>query len=446
VSNAFAGLGFPVENAEAVFPHHLLVEGDLSPFREDIDKIIDGLTKWEPKVKEKTLVPASRLTIEGKDYQEAIAKMNNLFLKNMWGDGLPLLPATQERVDWILKGTDLSPDAAIGAILPAGRVATAETLAVTLAMTGGRPEYLPVLIAAIQAILEPDQAHQRMQATTCSVYPAVMVNGPIAKQIRLNAGYSCIGPNPTWPAGGSIGRAVQLLLLTVGAAVPGSGSMAIHGAPAKYAGVVFAEDEENLPEGWKPLNVEYFGYPEGANTVGVLSVASNVDLHNTTIREGDELAKLYLYSDFLRVPNWNAITGPYADAPPGIVVFPQGQAKALVNGGWTKEKIKVFLWENSMIPLDIIERANNQTWAEIVGDGSKYPWLVDASVGNSLPITKKPEDIMIVVAGGEQSGHGYWMHVGCCPAKATSAEIELPADWEQLLTEAEEDLGPAPTY
>ena len=99
-----------------------------------------------------------------------------------------------------------------------------------------------------------------------------------------------------------------------------------------------------------------------------------------------------------------------------------------------------------MIPLDIIERANNQTWAEIVGDGSKYPWLVDASVGNSLPITKKPEDIMIVVAGGEQSGHGYWMHVGCCPAKATSAEIELPADWEQLLTEAEEDLGPAPTY
>ena len=86
-------------------------------------------------------------------------------------DCLCSLP-TEERVKWILSGTALSPDTVIGKILPRGRIATVETLAVNLAMTGGRPEYLPVLIAAIEAMIDPVVEHQVFNATTCSVYPA----------------------------------------------------------------------------------------------------------------------------------------------------------------------------------------------------------------------------------------------------------------------------------
>ena len=161
---------------------------DLTPLRENIDKVVYGLTKWQPKLKRKKMDVPERLTVEGEDYEEAAANMNNLFLRNLWSDGLPLLPPTEKRVKWVLTGTDLPPDTVIGKILPRGGIATVETLAVSLAMTGGRPEYLPVLIAAIEAIIDPGVRHQVFNATTCSGCPAVIVNGPVAKQIRISSG------------------------------------------------------------------------------------------------------------------------------------------------------------------------------------------------------------------------------------------------------------------
>ncbi|MBM3302544.1 MAG: hypothetical protein FJY85_21655, partial [Deltaproteobacteria bacterium] len=116
VGNAFAGIGFPAEGPSVhEFPMLMFVPGsDLTPINENIDKIVYGLTKWEPKIKEKGVYPAKKVTVEGKDYAEALTNMNLLFLKNMWGDGLPILPATEERVSWILSGTDLPRDTVVG--------------------------------------------------------------------------------------------------------------------------------------------------------------------------------------------------------------------------------------------------------------------------------------------------------------------------------------------
>jgi hypothetical protein len=124
VNNATLGMGFAQGIAKVVFPVDLfLVESDLSPINENIDQFIEGLTKWAPTVQGKTIIKPPMITIEGKDYEEAFANMNKLFLAHMWGDGLPLLPATLERVNWILRGTDLSPDTNLGKILPKGRIA-----------------------------------------------------------------------------------------------------------------------------------------------------------------------------------------------------------------------------------------------------------------------------------------------------------------------------------
>ena len=169
---------------------------DLAPIKENVDKVIYGLTKWQPKLKVKKVEAPEKIRVEGEDYEAALTGMNSLFLKELWSDGLPLLPPTEQRVKWILTGTDLAPATEIGKILPWGRIATVETLAVNLAMAGGRPEYLPVLIAAFEAIVDPVVQHQNFNSTTCSVYPAVIVNGPMAKQIRLASGYGCLGPNP----------------------------------------------------------------------------------------------------------------------------------------------------------------------------------------------------------------------------------------------------------
>lgn len=438
VRNAVAGLGFAPEQAMVTFPVALfLAESDLGPVKRNVDKFIEGLTKWEPTLKEKGRLKTPRVRVEGKDYEEAVANMNTLFLRNLWGDGLPLLPPTKERVSWILRGTDISPDAEIGRIMPKGGIATVETLAVSLAMAGGRPEYLPVLIAAVEAILEPGLSHDKWQTTSSSIYPVVIVNGPIAKQIRLNSGFGLLGPDPQHPAGGSIGRAIRLLQQNAGGALPGVGTMSMFGG-MRYTNAVFAEDEAGLPLGWEPLNVEYLGYPKGVNTVAVSPVSSATNMLRRGVGketlDEEALTSLHIIASYMRSFNVNSFDG-YADGTPGILLISSTVAGQLASLGWTKEKIREFLWEKSKIPLSELKRTGFIRWIEHsnLKETLQDPW----------PVTSNPENLMIVVAGGRHPTHAYWMQSAMAP-RVASAEIKLPANWDELIKEAEENLGPLP--
>ena len=414
---------------------------DLTPLEENIDKIIYGLTQWQPKLKERKIKVPENFKVDGHDYGEAVANMNKLFLLNCWTDGLPILPPTADLVSWILTGTALSPSTIIGKILPRGGIATVETLAVNLAMTGGRPEYLPVLIAAVEAIVDPAVMHQIFNATTCSVYPAVIINGPVAKQIRLGSGYGCLGPNPEYPAGGVIGRAIRLILLNVGGAIPGRGSMAIYGGANRYTNIIVAEDEAGLPLGWEPLNVSYFHYPRHTNTVAIHPVSSTTNIAGASVGTPETaLSTLYKFAGMMGIPNSN-YWGRAAnfEGAPGILLIARGTAQALVKFGWSKQKMQAFLWENSKVPWSIIKNAMTPTQIKNGIEVHKNQILEN----EPWSITSKPENIMIVVAGGEQSGHGYWMQVGPC-VKPMCKEIMLPPNWEELLEKAEKDLGPLP--
>ena len=408
-----------------------LPDSDLSPLKDNIDKIIDGLTKWHPLKKEKKIEVPEQIMVEGKDYDDAMVRMNGLFLSNLWGDGLPLFPPTEERVKRILSGTSLSPDTVIGKILPRGRIATVETLAVNLAMTGGRPEYLPVLIAAIEAIIDPVVEHQVFNATTCSVYPAVIINGPVAEQIALNSGYGCLGPSPLYPAGGVIGRAIRFILLHVGGGIPGRGSMAVYGGPARFTNIVFAEDEDGIPQDWEPLNVSYFGYPRGTNTVTVYPVAGTSNIVEAAVStEETALSTLYNFAKMMGVPNWNYWARKERfEAPPGILLIARGTAQGLSKYGWTREKVQAFLWENSKVPWSAIKSTSP---SHLLEERRKATGVL--RIDEPWPITKNPENIMIVVAGGEQSGHGYWMQIGTS-FKPSCKAIRLPTNWGDLVKE-----------
>ena len=435
VANSFAGLGFPAEAPTIYeFPHVLFwTDSDLSPVKENIDKIIYGLTQWEPKRKKKGIVAPPKITVEGKDYQDAASNMNLLFLRNQWGDGLPILPATKERVDWILRGTGLLPDTAVGKILPRGGIATVEQLAVVLAMTGGRPEYLPVLIAAVQAMVKPEFLLQSLNSTTNSVYPAVIMNGPISKQIRLGSGYGCLGPDPVHPAGASIGRAIRIILQDMGGAVPGIGTMAIQGGAERYTNIIFAEDESGSP--WAPLSKD-MGAAKDQNAVTVVGINGSLNVIGTDVSTPETAEEcLYKFALYMRTPNFNTIG---QDVAGGIVVVANETAKGMANAGWTKEKIKAYLWENSKVPVSELEKATHSTTRAATTDWKK---LVKPG-GDRIPITTNPEKILVVVAGGTQAGHGLWMpSMGQGPV---SAEIKLPVNWEELLKDAEKDLGPIP--
>jgi hypothetical protein len=437
IRNCFLARGFTHEASLFEFPSNMfLPDSDLAPIEQNIDKIIYGLTQWKPNAKGKPVEAPKKLAVEAADYSDALDKMNRLFLKNSWGDGLPLLAATEERVNWLLAGTDLPRDLAIGKIMPSGRTATVESLAVNLAMTGGRPEYMPVLIAAIKAFTDPRFRHQMVQATTCSVNLAAIVNGPISRQIRLNSGYGCLGPDPRHPAGACIGRAIRLIQQNVGQAVPGAGTMAIYGGPMKFANAVFAEDEEGLPGGWESLSVER-GFTKDSNIITIHAVATSTNI--TSIHASNKetvLETLHYFARIMGSDYGNMFRNYYENNAPGILVVPRGIAQGMINAGWTKKTIKEFLWENSKFP-----------WSVMTSDSDvfrRYEEHVKPYVpeGEPWPIAIKPENIMIVIAGGKQSGHAYWMRIGCCPTQPISVEIELPKNWDALLTGAEEDLGP----
>jgi hypothetical protein len=437
--NAVAGFGFLPDVAMVVFPVGLfLVGSDLAPIGQKMDLFIQGLTRWKPSTQETKNIDPPAIEIRGKDFEENFPRMNRLFLSKRWGDGLPLLPPTEERLKWILRGTDLPPDTRIGKILPLGRIATVKTVAVALAMAGGRPEYLPLLIATVEAVINPALSHQSWQATSSSVYPAVIVNGPVARQVRLNSGFGLLGPDALHPAGGLIGRALRLLLQNVGGAVPGVGTMSQFGG-MRYTNAVFAEDEDGLPPGWEPLSVEYFGIPRGANSLAVCTVSSAVNItRRGTGKETPEeeaLGSLYRIAAYMEAPNVNGLRG-YDEGAPGILLLSSTAALQLANLGWTKDKIKGFLWENSRIPVFKLKQTGMLYYLKDRG-------MDPETLPDPWPITRAPRNIMIVVAGGRHPTQAYWMQ-GAQGPKTVSARIHLPAGWEELLKEADADMGPAP--
>ena len=453
-------MGLPAE-APAVheFPVEMfLPSSDLTPLKENIDKIVYALTQWQPKLTRTGVLSPPKITIHGQDYAQALSRMNLLFLRNQWSDGQPVVPAKEESVKWILTGTDLDSDSVIGKMMPRGGIATVKQLAVALAMVGGRPEYLPVLIAGMQAMVQPKFLLQQVNASTCPMVPALVVNGPIAKQIRLSSGYGCIGPDPNRPAAAAIGRAQRLLQQDLGGAIPGIGAMANYG-PQRAINAVLAEDEDGIPEGWgEPLSVER-GFSRGSNVVTAVQVSgwTNVALSGGDSDVAAERVKEYLYrlASFMSTPslnNWGytsntgtgvgvarAIFQPYKyrsedpDFTAGLVLITRGWAADLVAAGYNKDKVKAFLWEASKVPWSVMQKAGCIKRALV----EEFP------EGEPVPLTRSPKGIMIAVGGGEQSGHAFWMQPGNAYL-ATSQKIRVPRNWDALLKAAEEDLGPLP--
>ena len=182
-----------------------------------------------------------------------------------WSDGLPIVPPTEERVARMLTGTHRQPEEVLAIVPPALVECTVEKVAINAVMAGCRPEYLPVVLAAVEAACT-DQFN--MHGLLCTLWfsgPIIIVNGPIRRQIGMNTDKNALGQGNR--ANSTIGRALQLVVRNVGGGKPGVGGIdrSALGAPSKV-GWCFAEDEENLPDGWDPLSVTR-GFERGQDTV-----------------------------------------------------------------------------------------------------------------------------------------------------------------------------------
>ena len=180
-----------------------------------------------------------------------------------WSDGLPVVPPTEARVLRMLEGTTRDPQDVVAIIPPDLIPATVEKIAINAVMAGCKPEYLPVVLAAVEAACTD---HFNIHGLLCTTYysgPVVMVNGPIARRIGMNGGVNCLGQGNR--ANSSIGRALQLVIRNIGGGRPGEIDRAAFGSPGKHT-FCFAENEAELPAGWLPLSVEA-GFGPDASTV-----------------------------------------------------------------------------------------------------------------------------------------------------------------------------------
>ena len=173
--------------------------------------------------------PAARLF----DFPGGFEEIDGLYQERGWTDGLPIVPPTEIAVLEFLEATERDPREVIGVLPPRQGEATVERIAANAVMAGCRPEYFPVVLAAIEALADPLFNLDSVQATTHPVAPLIVVNGPIAREIGLNGGYNAFGQGVR--ANVTIGRAVRLVLMNVGGGLPGSGDRATQGSPAKLA-------------------------------------------------------------------------------------------------------------------------------------------------------------------------------------------------------------------
>jgi len=437
MTNAVSGLGLAPDAAMVTFPIELFMPGsDIAPVEAQKAEFYDGLTRWAPAAAgggaETPMVSAS-----GATYEAALMAANRAMLANQWGDGLPVWPPTHERVEWILRGAALPRTHVIGPFPPRGGVATVETCAIALAMAGGRPEYLPVVVAAVDAFLDPASGSEQLQAASGSAFPVVIVNGPIGARIRLNSGFGRLGPDPQRPAGASIGRALRLMQQNVGGARPGIGTMANYGG-LRYTNAVFAEDEANLPAGWAPHATERHGFAPGTSSISLAFANGATNIRRRGAKketpEEDALQGMHRMADFMRVPNLAGLAG-YEHGTPGILMVPGVVAQTMAGLGWTKRSMREFLWDHSRIPAADLRRAGGHAWIEI--DASKV--ARDSGALDPWPITASPDNFILIVAGGGHPTNSYWLQ-GYSPG-VIGRRIQLPDQFDRLLAEADRDLG-----
>src|SRR5713101_3990552 len=255
-----------------------------------------------------------------------------------WSDGLPVVPPTEARVLRMLEGTSRSPGEVVAVVPPDLVECTVEKVAVNAVMAGCRPEYLPVVLTAVEAACTSEFNAHGLLATTWFSGPMVVVNGPIARSIGMNSGVNALGQ--IGRASATIGRALQLVIRNVGGGKPGGVDRATLGQPGKYS-FCFAEDEESSP--WEPLSVER-GMPEGSSAVTLFAAAGVQGMADQLSRNAESLARS-LAACLRNVGHPKLAIG--FDA---FVVISPEHGRVFRQSGWSKARLRQELDE--LLSLD----------------------------------------------------------------------------------------------
>lgn len=293
-------------------------------------------------------------------------------------DGFPVIPPTKERVQEMLRYTDLDPDEPLAdECPPSGAAITIQGLAANAVMAGCRPEYFPILVTAMQAMA--GEAYRLFQAviTTHPGGNAIIVSGPLADEVGIHSGPGCLGPG--FRANATIGRAVTLALMNIARAIPGKSDLTVFGSSAEFT-YCFAENDKANP--WTPLHTDLYGPDVTSVTVHKCEGPHNV----LAPHEGGPEALLKAVASTAATLGGNNI------AHPGeiLVLLNPSHAKLVASAGWSKQDVQNFLFEVARHPVEVA-----------TAHASRSSWPAYFAKLDRVPVMRGPEDVIIVVCGGQ---------------------------------------------
>jgi len=311
-------------------------------------------------------------------------------MKQGWGDGLPLVPPTEARVRTVLAANHRYPDEVVAHLPPSRAACTVEKIVINAVMAGAPPESLPLLIAAVEAVADPDFELFGVNATTAPVAPALFVNGPIRDQLNIPYKHGCFGGAAS--AAPAIGRALRLIMRNVAGQVVGITSQSTFGSPSRLAGIVVGEWEERSP--WTPL-AERRGV--SGNAVTAFGGMGTMNVLDTTSQKPSEF--LEMIGKSIAYPGTNCFSPS----------MPYGEVLVAINPIWAElfaeempdvEDLQEALWRQASVDADWLERRHR---GQLEAQGRVRP-------DGRIYMTPEPKDIILMVCGGTGGLHATAIH------------------------------------
>ena len=317
-----------------------------------------------------------------------------------WTDGLPVVPATAPAVRRFLAAAGQAPDDVVLVEATRRRSITAEKVAINAVLAGCRPEYMPVLLAALRAMTDPAFTLHGAITSTGGSATLVVVNGPIRQRLDFNAGGNVFGPGRR--ANATLGRAIRLITLNCLGAQPGVLDRSTQGHPGKYTYCI-AELEEDSP--WPPLHVDR-GLPREASAVTVFAAEGP---HNVLSHYGETADAIVV-----AIADTMACLGSFSPGESFVVLAPE-HVQILARDGWTRPRIREALYAAARRTVADLKRGGKLPGA--VEPGEETRWMHRG---------QGPDDIHLVVAGGGAGGHSAFIPSWSRERNSLAVTREIP--------------------
>lgn len=385
-----------------------------------IDQVVEGLTV-QSEGSNLYLEPESGDVV----CKGTLDEVNRFFYDKEWSDGLPIVPPTVDRVEEFLMWTDHSADEVIAVLLPDKREATIWSIAVNGVMAGCRPEYMPVLVALVEALADPKFGHQHLGHTP-GTEVLITINGPIIKDLGFN--YEQGALRAGFQANTTIGRFWRLYLRNLAGFLPHKTDKATYGGTWR---VVLAENEDALARiGWPPMSVDQ-GFKAGDNIVTVNSCTSTISLPSIGGPSVEEILDRLATSLVDIQLNIFGVCFHGIGVRPQILISPC-VAEAIAMGGYSKEAVKEYVYEHARFTAKLFElqRPNLGSLCEAVAQGKLPKQYCESTDPDRLvPIIWSPSDLMITVSGDPGRDNGLICAQNGFIGYPVSKRIALPARW-----------------